>query len=294
MRIFNALSQLFSTALWQVTRLNYLFSFATDQDPSNPQIMTETTSADSVNEISLIFVDENNQTWEGAIHLDNSSLVELFLDEKYHSNATKNYSKEVSENKYNPMGAGAFTIVVLSVYGLAICLMVMYYVFANKHEQDWASQENEKELYKYLEQAANSSFKRHNDKEKLRKFKYNIINTMFEGKALTPERLNEINEVSDLEENPTTPLMAEHGTAIPHRSFLGVGLDENNNDGEIDDDELEEVFLNSEPNYNDLDLSCEADLEREENEYSTVSCQLTENCFANHEIINENHRCGDL
>ena len=256
--------------------------------------MTETTSIGSENEISLIFVDENNQTWEGAIHLDNTSLLGHFLDEKYHSNATKNYSKEVSESKYHPAGAGAFTIVVLSVYGLAICLMVMYYVFANKHDQDWASQENEKELYKYLEQAANSSFKWHNDKEKLRKFKHSIINKMFQGKALTPGRLDEINEVSDLEENPTTPLMVEKRTTVPCRSFSDDSLDENNNDGEADDDELEEVFLISEPNCNDIDLSCEADLEKEENEYSTTSCQLTENCIASHEIIIENHECGDL
>ena len=258
-----------------------MFSFATDQDPSNPQIMTETNSSGSANEISLIFVDENNQTWEGAIHLDNSSLLGLLLDEQQHSNASKNYSKEASENKYNPQGAGAFTITVLSVYGLAICLMVMYHVFANKQEQDWASQENEKELHRYLEQAANSKFKWYNDKEKLRKFKYNIINTVFKGNTHTTERLDEINEVSDFEENPMTPLLVEQGTAVPCRPFPDVLMDENRsgnneNDDDVDDDggggnddtdddELEEVFLNSDPSCNDLGVSCEADLYKEKN-----------------------------
>ena len=114
----------------------------------------------------------------------------------------------------------------------------MYHVFANKQEQDWASQENEKELHRYLEQAANSKFKWYNDKEKLRKFKYNIINTVFKGNTHTTERLDEINEVSDVEENPMTPLLVEQGTAVPCRPFPDVLMDENRSGINENDDDV--------------------------------------------------------
>ncbi len=182
--------------------------------------MTNSSDYDFPDAIPLVVLDDKNQTWEGTIHLDNSSLLSLLLESARQADS----STQRPIPPYDPNGAGAFSIAVLSLYGITICLLAMYHVFkTNKIKEDIISHESEKELDRYLEEIAKFTFQRDTEKENIRRCKRSFLhrmnqncaeaaavtNTEDEGGFLSPVAETETENSDAEQENVNTPLLPE-------------------------------------------------------------------------------------
>ena len=178
-------------------------------------------------------IDENNQTWQGTLQQGNSSLMDVILQNVQQPDKT-NISDSPSIS--DPKGAGTFIIAVLLVYGLGICLTVMYHVFANKHEQDFTSQENEKELDKYLKETATATFQWYTDKERIRRCKRKILSVVNMDKLFTrrEDKMTESDteDFRDEGDIPTTPLLSQGIMSSAQEVFIEEESDNIDNDSE--------------------------------------------------------------